>query len=139
MQIGDYINTDEGTGAEWRFTVSRRAVRFRTVSYSFDFITVKSVTVSPNSAGSMRQKTSLSLGGVGVGVVGGLQRPGPSEIFYKGYRFLITDRPTDATLPSYVEVSRFFWTLNGSDKSVGRASLESCFFEMMSTLFATGN
>ncbi|XP_003746629.1 protein tyrosine phosphatase type IVA 2 [Galendromus occidentalis] len=64
---------------------------------------VKSVTVSPNSAGSMRQKTSLSLGGVGVGVVGGLQRPGPSEIFYKGYRFLITDRPTDATLPSYVE------------------------------------
>jgi len=30
-------------------------------------------------------------------------RPAPSEIEYKSMRFLITDRPTEATLPSYVE------------------------------------
>lgn len=43
----------------------------------------------------MRQKASITLGG--------LQRPGPSEINFKGYKFLITDRPTDATLITYVE------------------------------------
>ena len=31
-------------------------------------------------------------------------RPAPSEIEYKGMRFLITDRPTETTLASYVEV-----------------------------------
>lgn len=30
-------------------------------------------------------------------------RPAPSEIEYKGMRFLITDRPTENTLASYVE------------------------------------
>lgn len=30
-------------------------------------------------------------------------RPAPSEIEYKGMRFLITDRPTEATLAAYVE------------------------------------
>lgn len=30
-------------------------------------------------------------------------RPAPSEIEYRSVRFLITDRPTDAVLPSYVE------------------------------------
>ncbi|OQR78652.1 protein tyrosine phosphatase type IVA 1-like [Tropilaelaps mercedesae] len=61
------------------------------------------VLVSPvsGSGGAMRQKGSLSLGGMGI--TGGLQRPGPSEFCYKGYNFLVTDRPTDATLPSYVE------------------------------------
>ena len=32
-------------------------------------------------------------------------RPAPSEIEYRDVRFLITDRPTEAILPSYVEVS----------------------------------
>ena len=31
-------------------------------------------------------------------------RPAPSEIEYKNMRFLITDRPTDATMQSYIEV-----------------------------------
>ncbi|XP_050740548.1 PRL-1 phosphatase-like [Eriocheir sinensis] len=30
-------------------------------------------------------------------------RPAPSEIEYKNMRFLITDRPTDATMQSYIE------------------------------------
>lgn len=30
-------------------------------------------------------------------------RPAPSEIEFKGMRFLITDRPTETTLPTYVE------------------------------------
>lgn len=32
-------------------------------------------------------------------------RPAPSEIEFKNMRFLITDRPTDATMQSYIEVS----------------------------------
>ncbi|XP_077487290.1 protein-tyrosine phosphatase 4A family member PRL-1 [Amblyomma americanum] len=30
-------------------------------------------------------------------------RPGPSEIGFKNMRFLITDRPTDATVPAFLE------------------------------------
>ncbi|KAH6927270.1 hypothetical protein HPB50_001231 [Hyalomma asiaticum] len=30
-------------------------------------------------------------------------RPGPSEIDFKNMRFLITDRPTDATVPAFLE------------------------------------
>lgn len=30
-------------------------------------------------------------------------RPGPSEILYKNMRFLIMDRPNDATIPSFLE------------------------------------
>lgn len=30
-------------------------------------------------------------------------RPGPSEIVYKNMRFLIMDRPTDATIPAFLE------------------------------------
>ncbi|OQR78649.1 protein tyrosine phosphatase type IVA 1-like, partial [Tropilaelaps mercedesae] len=50
--------------------------------------------------GSMRQKSS-PLGATSA--PGSLQRPGPSEFRYKGYNFLVTHRPTDATLPLYVE------------------------------------
>lgn len=32
------------------------------------------------------------------------RRPEPAEIEYKNMRFLITDRPTDATLDKYIEV-----------------------------------
>lgn len=72
--------------------------------YAWAFVVKCGVLVSPVSGpgGAMRQKGSLSLGGMGI--MGGLQRPGPSEFVYKGYNFLVTDRPTDATLPSYVEV-----------------------------------
>lgn len=31
-------------------------------------------------------------------------RPAPSEISYKEMRFLITDRPTDQTIPNFIEV-----------------------------------
>ncbi|KAH8021538.1 hypothetical protein HPB51_015934 [Rhipicephalus microplus] len=42
------------------------------------------------SAPAMRQK-------------GAAMRPGPSEIDFKNMRFLITDRPTDATVPAFLE------------------------------------
>ncbi|XP_003746530.1 protein tyrosine phosphatase type IVA 1 [Galendromus occidentalis] len=58
-----------------------------------------SATETPSFDGGKKKKATLSFA-VGIG---GLQRPGPSEILYKGYRLLITDRPTDATLPFYVE------------------------------------
>lgn len=32
-----------------------------------------------------------------------LMRPGPSEIVYKNMKFLIMDRPTDATIPTFIE------------------------------------
>ncbi|GFT96783.1 15-hydroxyprostaglandin dehydrogenase [Trichonephila clavipes] len=32
-----------------------------------------------------------------------LMRPGPSEIVYKNMRFLIMDRPTDATIAAFIE------------------------------------
>lgn len=31
-------------------------------------------------------------------------RPGPSELNFKHMRFLITDKPTDANLATYIEV-----------------------------------
>lgn len=34
-------------------------------------------------------------------------RPAPSEIEYKNMKFLITDRPNDTNMGSYVEVSLF--------------------------------
>lgn len=67
--------------------------------------TVKASVVSPGGGpigNSMRQKGSISLGAVGSAI--NLQRPGPSEFCFKGYNFLVTHRPTDATLPTYVEV-----------------------------------
>ena len=33
------------------------------------------------------------------------RKPEPAEIAYKNMRFLITDRPTDATMDRYIEVS----------------------------------
>ena len=33
------------------------------------------------------------------------QKPAPAEIEFKGMRFLITDRPTDATVERYIKVS----------------------------------
>lgn len=33
-------------------------------------------------------------------------RPGPSELLFKNMRFLITDRPTDATVPAFLEEFR---------------------------------
>lgn len=36
-------------------------------------------------------------------------RPAPSEIEFKNMRFLITDRPTDATMQSYIEVRIFIF------------------------------
>lgn len=47
------------------------------------------------------QLSSVSPGSI----VSPLQRPGPSEIAYKYMRFLIMDRPIDATLSSFIEVS----------------------------------
>lgn len=35
-------------------------------------------------------------------------RPAPSEIEYKEMKFLITDRPSDSTMASYVEVRLVF-------------------------------
>lgn len=32
-------------------------------------------------------------------------RPAPAEIEFKGFKFLITDRPTDLTIPNYILVS----------------------------------
>jgi len=32
------------------------------------------------------------------------RKPEPSEIEYKGLRFLITDRPSDASMEKYIEV-----------------------------------
>ena len=37
-----------------------------------------------------------------------MRKPEPAEIEYKGMRFLITYRPTDATMDKFVEVSFFF-------------------------------
>ena len=34
-----------------------------------------------------------------------LHGPGPVMVEHKNMKFLITDRPTDATLPRYIEVS----------------------------------
>ena len=34
-----------------------------------------------------------------------LHGPGPVVLEHKNMKFLITDRPTDATLPRYIEVS----------------------------------
>ncbi|CAN7989015.1 unnamed protein product [Ixodes hexagonus] len=39
----------------------------------------------------MRQKAATAM------------RPGPSEVGFKNMRFLITDRPTDATVPAFLE------------------------------------
>jgi len=36
-------------------------------------------------------------------IVSPLTRPGPSEISHKHMRFLIMDRPTDATLPTFIK------------------------------------
>lgn len=33
--------------------------------------------------------------------------PGPVVVEHKHMKFLITDRPTDATLPRYIEVNAF--------------------------------
>ena len=34
-----------------------------------------------------------------------VRKPEPAEIYYKGFRFLITDRPTDLYMDKYVDVS----------------------------------
>lgn len=36
-----------------------------------------------------------------------LHGPGPVMVEHKNMKFLITDRPTDATLPRYIEVNAF--------------------------------
>ena len=36
-----------------------------------------------------------------------LHGPGPVVVEHKNMKFLITDRPTDATLPRYIEVNKF--------------------------------
>lgn len=36
-----------------------------------------------------------------------LHGPGPVMVEHKNMKFLITDRPTDATLPRYIEVNLF--------------------------------
>lgn len=36
-----------------------------------------------------------------------LHGPGPVVVEHKNMKFLITDRPTDATLPRYIEVIYF--------------------------------
>lgn len=36
-----------------------------------------------------------------------LHCPGPVVLEHKNMKFLITDRPTDATLPRYIEVKMF--------------------------------
>jgi len=36
-----------------------------------------------------------------------LHGPGPVMVEHKNMKFLITDRPTDATLPRYLEVNAF--------------------------------
>ncbi|KAI1290146.1 Protein tyrosine phosphatase type IVA 3 [Halotydeus destructor] len=48
-----------------------------------------------NQEGPMTQTTGS--------IVSPLTRPGPSEISYKHMKFLITDRPSDATLPTFLE------------------------------------
>lgn len=35
-------------------------------------------------------------------------RPAPAKIEFKGMKFLITDRPSDLTINSYISVSRNF-------------------------------
>lgn len=35
-----------------------------------------------------------------------MNRPAPVEVSYKNMRFLITHNPTDATLSTFIEVSR---------------------------------
>jgi len=49
-----------------------------------------------NEKSAMKSKVSVS-------VMSPSMRPGPSEISYKNMRFLITDRPTDATLTAFKE------------------------------------
>lgn len=44
-----------------------------------------------NNTGAMRQKDI---------------RPAAAEVEYKGFRFLITDRPSDQTIPTYIQVSK---------------------------------
>jgi hypothetical protein len=41
-------------------------------------------------------------------------RPAPCEIEYKTMKFLITDRPTDQNIHTYIEV----WTLKGNSSYV---------------------
>ena len=38
-----------------------------------------------------------------------LHGPGPVMVEHKNMKFLITDRPTDATLPRYIEVNTIFY------------------------------
>ena len=47
-------------------------------------------------------------------IISPLIRPGPSEISYKNLNFLITDRPNDANLPAFIEVSRWEKRARGS-------------------------
>ena len=63
-----------------------------------------------NSSGSAG-RDSIGGGSIASGGASGnmrsnkLIRPAPSEIEYKNMKFLITDRPNDSTMATYVEVS----------------------------------
>lgn len=40
------------------------------------------------------------------------RRPEPAEIEFKNMRFLIMDRPTDATMEKFIEVCTYYYIIN---------------------------